>query len=64
MPLNVTIVLPTGVDTLLLAAENITVNLRQRLVSNLELPSLYRRAYQIVNETAESGVVQQTGKDA
>ena len=58
---SVTIVLPTGVDTILLASENITDNMRQGQSSDLELPSLYRRAYQIVNETTESGVVRQSG---
>ena len=57
----VTIVLPTGVDFVLLASENISDNLRQRLPSSLEVPSLYRRAYQLLNETNEAGIVKKVG---
>jgi len=62
---NIKIVLPTGVDMILLAHENITANLLRDRTSDLQLPSLYRRAYMIVNETSEVAIVESTGnKDA
>ncbi len=57
----ITIVLPTGVDFILLASENITDNLRKGADSNLELPSLYRLAFQVVNETDEAAVTRRIG---
>ena len=47
------VLLPTAFDLLLVAADNVTQNLLKGQPSSLEGPSLYRRAYQIVNATAE-----------
>lgn len=55
------IVLPSGVDFVLLASENVSSNLLKGQASNLEQPSLYRLAFQILNETDESAVTRQSG---
>lgn len=51
------IVIPTATHACLMAAENITANLRARQPSSLVLPSLYKRAYLIANQTDEIAVV-------
>lgn len=53
----VQITIPTATNTCLLVVENITANLRLRQSSNLQLPSLYKRAYLIAYETDEVAVV-------
>jgi hypothetical protein len=53
----VVIVIPTAPNVVLMAAENITVNLRARQAASLELPSIYKRAYMIAHETDEMAVV-------
>ena len=54
---SVVIVVPTAPNVVLMAAENITANLRARQAASLELPSLYKRAYMIAHETDEMAVV-------
>lgn len=55
-PPKVQIVLPTPPDILLMVAENMHTNLLRRQSAEIEMPSLYRRAFQIVNETDEVAV--------
>lgn len=54
---TVMIVVPTAPNICLMAAENITVNLRARQAASLALPSLYKRAFLIAFETDEIAVV-------
>lgn len=54
---EVMIVVPTAANVVLLAAENITDNLRVRQPASLVLPSLYKRAYMVAYETDEIAVV-------
>jgi len=42
---------PSAVDFVLLANENIVANFLRGLASNLTVPTLYRRAYLLVNES-------------
>lgn len=51
------IVVPSAHNIALLAAENITANLRVQQPANLVLPSLYKRAFLIAYETDEIAVV-------
>lgn len=60
-PPKVQIVLPTAPDFLLMAAENMHTNLLRRQPAEIEVPSLYRRAFQIVNETDEAAIIKTTG---
>jgi hypothetical protein len=54
---RVTVVVPTAINTCLIAAENITDNLRAQQASDLELPSLYKRAFLVAYETDEIALV-------
>lgn len=54
---SVIVVVPTAINTCLIAAENIADNLRARQSSNLELPSLYKRAFLVAYETDEIALV-------
>lgn len=60
-PPKVTIVLPTAPDFLLMVAENLHTNLLRGMAAEVEVPSLYRRAFQVVNETDEAAVTKTTG---
>ena len=53
----VVIVVPTAINTTLLATENIVDNLRLSQPANVVLPSMYKRAYFIAYETDETAVV-------
>jgi hypothetical protein len=55
--IKVQIILPTAINIALMVSENISDNLRLSKASDLELPSLYRRAFLIVGETDEVGVL-------
>lgn len=57
---DVTIIVPTAINFVLMVAENITENLRAQQSSDLTLPSLYKRAFLVVNETDEIAIVRQT----
>jgi hypothetical protein len=54
---SVIVMIPTAINTCLIAAENITDNLRAKQASDLELPSLYKRAFLIAYETDEVALV-------
>lgn len=54
---TVIVVVPTAINVCLIAAENITGNLRARQVSDLDLPSLYKRAFLVAYETDEIALV-------
>lgn len=56
---RVEIIIPTAINVVLLVSENITANLRKAQASDLVLPSLYKRAYLVVNETDEIAIVRQ-----
>jgi hypothetical protein len=55
--LPIQIVVPTAVNSALMAAENIIDSMRAQQPANLVLPSLYKRAYLIAYETDEIAVV-------
>lgn len=54
---TVLLLVPTAINVALLVSENISDNLRLNKASNLELPSLYRRAFLVVGETDEVGIL-------
>lgn len=54
---KVQIILPTAINIVLMVSENISDNLRLAKASDLTLPSLYRRAFLIVGETDEVGIL-------
>lgn len=54
---TIIIVIPTAINVVLMASENIVDNLRARQKSDLTLPSLYKRAYLIANVTDEIAVL-------
>ncbi len=54
---QVIVTVPTAINTCLIAAENITDNLRAQQASDLELPSLYKRAFLVAYETDEIALV-------
>jgi hypothetical protein len=56
---NIEIVIPTAINVLLLVNENIVSNLRKGQISDLTLPSLYKRAFLVVNETDEVAIAKQ-----
>lgn len=56
---QVDVVIPTAINVVLMANENIVDNLRKAQASDLTLPSIYKRAYLVVNETDEIAVVRQ-----
>jgi hypothetical protein len=55
--LPIQIIVPTAVNSALMAAENIVDSMRAQQQANLVLPSLYKRAYLIAYETDEIAVV-------
>jgi hypothetical protein len=50
---SVVIVVPTAINVVLMASENIVDNVKGRNAASLTLPSLYKRAYLIVYEPDE-----------
>lgn len=54
---SVVIVIPTSPNVVLMVAQNIATNLRANQAANLVLPSLYKRAFLMANETDEIAVV-------
>lgn len=54
---RIVVAVPTAINVCLIAAENITDNLRAQQASNLELPSLYKRAFLVAYETDEIALV-------
>lgn len=57
---EIMVVIPTAINVVLMAAENIVDNLRVRQPASLTLPSLYKRAYLITRETDEIALVKET----
>jgi hypothetical protein len=51
------IVIPTAINLVLMMSENITLNMRVREASSLQLPSLYKRAHLVAYETDEIATV-------
>jgi hypothetical protein len=58
---DVHVLIPTAVNVLLLVNENLVFNLRRAQPSDLTLPSLYKRAFLIVNESDEVAIARQGG---
>jgi hypothetical protein len=56
---DVQVVIPTATNIVLMVSENISSNLRKGQASDIALPSLYKRAFLIVNETDEVALVKQ-----
>lgn len=56
---DVAIVIPTAINITLLAAENITDNLRVGQPASISLPSLYKRAFLIAHEADEIALVKE-----
>lgn len=56
---QIDILIPTAVNVVLMVNDNVIRNMRRRMDPDLTLPSLYKRAFLIVNETDEVAVVRQ-----
>lgn len=56
---QIDVVIPTAANTLLLVSENISANLLKGQPADVQLPSLYKRAYLVVYETDEIAVARQ-----
>lgn len=55
----VLVTIPTAPNVCLIAAENISDNLRAQQATDLVLPSLYKRAFLVAYETDEIALVRQ-----
>ncbi len=60
---QVEVIIPTAINIVLMVNENLVSNLRKAQAADLVLPSLYKRAYLVVNETDEIAVVRQGIKE-
>lgn len=56
---QIDIIVPTATNTVLMVNDNIVTNLRKGLASDIVLPSIYKRAYLIINETDEVAIIRQ-----
>jgi hypothetical protein len=56
---KVTLIIPTAINMVLVANENIVYNLRKQQASDLQLLSIYKRAFLITNETDEIITIRQ-----
>ena len=56
---RVDVIVPTAINIVLMVNDNIISNLRKAQASDLVLPSIYKRAYLVVNETDEIAIVRQ-----
>lgn len=56
---RIEILVPTAINICLMVNENVMDNLRRVKEAGLTLPSLYRRAFLVVNETDEVAIVRQ-----
>ena len=54
---KVVVIIPTATNIVLMASENISLNLIKGEDAHITLPSLYKRAYLIVNETDEIAIL-------
>ncbi len=61
--IKITAVIPTSVNIIGVAHENIVTNLLREKTSSVELPTMYRRAFMIVNETGELFVSEEVSED-
>lgn len=50
---KITAVIPTAINTLAVVHQNVVTNLKRAEVSDVELPSMYKRAFMITYETGE-----------
>jgi hypothetical protein len=56
---QVVTLIPSAINMVLMVNDNVVSNLRRGLTTDLSLPSLYRKAFLVVNETDEiSAIVQ------
>ena len=60
MAIDRELIIPTPETLLRLANTNIVDNLRRKQNANIDLPSLYRRAYMVVYNTGELPVEYET----
>jgi hypothetical protein len=56
---DVVIVIPTAINMTLMAAENITDNLRAGQAASFSVPSLYKRAFLVAHEADEIALVKE-----
>jgi hypothetical protein len=54
---RIDIIIPTAINTVLMVSENITDNLRKQQISDIQVLSLYKQAYLVVNQTDEIAIV-------
>lgn len=54
---KIQVVIPTAINLVLMVSENISSNLRLGQAANLQLMSIYKRAYMAVGETDEIAVL-------
>jgi hypothetical protein len=51
--LHITVITPTAINVIGVVHQNIVSNLRRKQPSDIELPSMYRRAFMMTYETGE-----------
>ena len=56
---QIDILIPTAINFVLLVNDNVMRNMRLQQNPDLSLPSLYKRALLVVNETDEVAIVRQ-----
>jgi hypothetical protein len=54
---RIDIIIPTATNFVLMVNENIVDNLLLRKASDIVVPSMYKRAFLVVNETDEIAIV-------
>lgn len=54
---QIDVIIPTAINFVLLVNENVIRNMRLKQDPDLSLPSLYKRALLVVNETDEVAIV-------
>ena len=56
---QIDIIIPSPINVVLLVNDNIMRNMRRKRDPDLALPSLYKRALLVVNETDEVAIIRQ-----
>ena len=56
---QIDIIIPSPINVVLLVNDNIMRNMRHKRDPDLALPSLYKRALLVVNETDEVAIIRQ-----
>jgi len=56
---QIDIIIPTAINVILMVNDNVMRNMRLRKDPDLSLPSLYKRAYLVLNETDEVAITRQ-----